>query len=333
MAQVSTIDAGADVAADVDVARHQHDAGRHVRTPAGDGAGHDAHAVEAGLQRHPVVVLEVAGRRLAHRQHLERQQDRPLGPLVDDDLVARRGRRTRPAPRRRRADRRPRRRACARPRRPGSARRGAPTARRWRRRSGCRSGCRRAVRHASDPIDTATRRHRPATLMVRRDRGCGRQANFAREQSTLTRSVVAAMSEDRRGILFGIAAYAIWGLFPLYWPLLEPAGSGEILAAPLPVEPGRGRAGAGGPAAVGVGAPDAGRPAAARAARAGRRAHRRQLGRLHLRRQLPPRRRDGARLLHQPADHRAARRRRAARAARRAPAGSPSGWRAARSRC
>src|ERR1700712_3627473 len=38
------------------------------------------------------------------------------------------------------------------------------------------------------------------------------------------------MGDDRRGILLGIGAYAIWGLFPLYWPLLEPAGSGEILA-------------------------------------------------------------------------------------------------------
>ena len=37
------------------------------------------------------------------------------------------------------------------------------------------------------------------------------------------------MKEDRRGVLFGIAAYGIWGLFPLYWPLLEPAGSIEIL--------------------------------------------------------------------------------------------------------
>jgi chloramphenicol-sensitive protein RarD len=34
----------------------------------------------------------------------------------------------------------------------------------------------------------------------------------------------------RRGVLFGVAAYLIWGLFPLYWPLLEPAGAGEILA-------------------------------------------------------------------------------------------------------
>ncbi len=38
------------------------------------------------------------------------------------------------------------------------------------------------------------------------------------------------LGSERRGILFGIAAYGIWGLFPLYFPLLEPAGSGEILA-------------------------------------------------------------------------------------------------------
>ncbi|MCW2790266.1 MAG: rarD [Aeromicrobium sp.] len=29
---------------------------------------------------------------------------------------------------------------------------------------------------------------------------------------------------------FGVAAYLCWGFFPLYWPLLEPAGSLEILA-------------------------------------------------------------------------------------------------------
>ena len=34
----------------------------------------------------------------------------------------------------------------------------------------------------------------------------------------------------RRGVLYGIAAYLLWGLFPLYWPLLKPAGAGEILA-------------------------------------------------------------------------------------------------------
>lgn len=38
------------------------------------------------------------------------------------------------------------------------------------------------------------------------------------------------MSEDRRGTWFGIAAYLMWGLFPLFWPLLEPAGALEILA-------------------------------------------------------------------------------------------------------
>ncbi|TYK47368.1 EamA family transporter RarD [Actinomadura decatromicini] len=31
-------------------------------------------------------------------------------------------------------------------------------------------------------------------------------------------------------MLYGIAAYGLWGLFPLYWPLLEPAGAVEILA-------------------------------------------------------------------------------------------------------
>nr|WP_240487131.1 EamA family transporter RarD [Actinomadura flavalba] len=35
---------------------------------------------------------------------------------------------------------------------------------------------------------------------------------------------------DRRGMLAGAAAYGLWGLFPLYWPLLKPAGAVEILA-------------------------------------------------------------------------------------------------------
>jgi len=38
------------------------------------------------------------------------------------------------------------------------------------------------------------------------------------------------MTERRRGLVYGFGAYGIWGLFPLYWPLLEPAGAGEILA-------------------------------------------------------------------------------------------------------
>jgi chloramphenicol-sensitive protein RarD len=35
---------------------------------------------------------------------------------------------------------------------------------------------------------------------------------------------------DGSGILVGAAAYTLWGLFPAFWPLLEPAGAIEILA-------------------------------------------------------------------------------------------------------
>jgi chloramphenicol-sensitive protein RarD len=38
------------------------------------------------------------------------------------------------------------------------------------------------------------------------------------------------VSEERRGTVLGLAAYLIWGMFPLYWPLLKPASSVEILA-------------------------------------------------------------------------------------------------------
>jgi chloramphenicol-sensitive protein RarD len=38
------------------------------------------------------------------------------------------------------------------------------------------------------------------------------------------------MPDLRRGVFFGIAAYTMWGLFPLYWPLLKPSGAVEILA-------------------------------------------------------------------------------------------------------
>ncbi|MFR9795445.1 EamA family transporter RarD [Streptomyces sp. MS06] len=36
--------------------------------------------------------------------------------------------------------------------------------------------------------------------------------------------------EQRTGLLNGFAAYGMWGLVPLYWPLLKPAGALEILA-------------------------------------------------------------------------------------------------------
>lgn len=38
------------------------------------------------------------------------------------------------------------------------------------------------------------------------------------------------MSEQRAGVLMGLAAYGLWGLFPLYFPLLEPAQGVEIVA-------------------------------------------------------------------------------------------------------
>jgi chloramphenicol-sensitive protein RarD len=44
-------------------------------------------------------------------------------------------------------------------------------------------------------------------------------------------AVVDERDEQRRGLGYGAAAYLLWGVFPLYFPLLEPAGTAEILAA------------------------------------------------------------------------------------------------------
>lgn len=38
------------------------------------------------------------------------------------------------------------------------------------------------------------------------------------------------LSRAGAGLAFGTSAYLLWGAFPLYWPLLEPAGAVEILA-------------------------------------------------------------------------------------------------------
>ncbi len=38
------------------------------------------------------------------------------------------------------------------------------------------------------------------------------------------------MNELRRGTAYGISAYLLWGMFALYFPLLKPAGSVEIVA-------------------------------------------------------------------------------------------------------
>ncbi len=39
-----------------------------------------------------------------------------------------------------------------------------------------------------------------------------------------------AENEQRAGLLYGFGAYGMWGLVPLFWPLLMPAGAVEILA-------------------------------------------------------------------------------------------------------
>lgn len=37
-------------------------------------------------------------------------------------------------------------------------------------------------------------------------------------------------NEQRAGLLSGVAAYGLWGVVPLFWPLLKPSGAVEILA-------------------------------------------------------------------------------------------------------
>lgn len=38
------------------------------------------------------------------------------------------------------------------------------------------------------------------------------------------------MSRYKTGLLFGVSAYTLWGAFPLYWPLLQPATPTEIVS-------------------------------------------------------------------------------------------------------
>ncbi|MEU9036207.1 EamA family transporter RarD [Streptomyces sp. NPDC048352] len=39
-----------------------------------------------------------------------------------------------------------------------------------------------------------------------------------------------AENEQRTGLLYGFGAYGMWGLVPLFWPLIKPSGAIEILA-------------------------------------------------------------------------------------------------------
>jgi chloramphenicol-sensitive protein RarD len=38
------------------------------------------------------------------------------------------------------------------------------------------------------------------------------------------------VDKEKLGLIYGVAAYGLWGLFPLYWPLLEEAGPFEIVS-------------------------------------------------------------------------------------------------------
>ena len=42
--------------------------------------------------------------------------------------------------------------------------------------------------------------------------------------------MITGADETRRGSAYVLAAYGIWGLFPLYFAALRPAGALEILA-------------------------------------------------------------------------------------------------------
>jgi chloramphenicol-sensitive protein RarD len=42
--------------------------------------------------------------------------------------------------------------------------------------------------------------------------------------------VKSKRSEHSLGLLFGVSSYILWGLFPLYWPLLQPASPLEIVS-------------------------------------------------------------------------------------------------------
>ncbi|MFD1151104.1 EamA family transporter RarD [Saccharothrix hoggarensis] len=47
---------------------------------------------------------------------------------------------------------------------------------------------------------------------------------------TNSAAVPTEVNRTNRGIAFGVGAYFLWGIVPAYWPLLQPAGSVEILA-------------------------------------------------------------------------------------------------------
>lgn len=59
---------------------------------------------------------------------------------------------------------------------------------------------------------------------------CDPIGSVARPADAFRVGRVTQRDGTRRGLIYGASAYLLWGLFPLYWPLLEPAGTIEILA-------------------------------------------------------------------------------------------------------
>jgi chloramphenicol-sensitive protein RarD len=49
-------------------------------------------------------------------------------------------------------------------------------------------------------------------------------------RSDASTAMVCSVRHDHRGLFYGVTAYALWGIFPLYFRLLEPAGAAEVVA-------------------------------------------------------------------------------------------------------
>lgn len=57
---------------------------------------------------------------------------------------------------------------------------------------------------------------------MRAEQGC--------RSGTHSRAYAHLVNDSKSGVGLGVLAYLCWGFFPLYWPLLDPAGSLEVLA-------------------------------------------------------------------------------------------------------
>ncbi len=55
-------------------------------------------------------------------------------------------------------------------------------------------------------------------------------AGLQRESGSAADTAAPSESVPGRGLTYGLIAYGLWGMFPLYFPLLEPSGPVEILA-------------------------------------------------------------------------------------------------------